>query len=183
MLNIQTIETVVLPICSFSLSGPDIERSALAFIAIGEGQNRSYLLQWNAQWGVFNLIGGKVDNARGDSNSFMRAICREIEEEMGLTSPHDCYIVKELKQIYLRQFSQRYKMLKNYHFCVFAIDIFPELPLDRRRQYTFARWLSTGRENVYVSAEEICQLRTKDNRPISMTTRYILQMLDEIPCR
>jgi 8-oxo-dGTP pyrophosphatase MutT (NUDIX family) len=181
MIEIQSIDTTVFTRCNYSLVEPEVERSALALIAVGSGLNRKYLLQWNAQWAVFNLIGGKVDNALGDSNSFVRAICREIEEEMGLSSPDDCYIVEELKHIYLRQYSRRDKVLKNYHFCVFSVDIFPELPLNRERQNTFARWLSTGRENVYVSAEEIGQLCTTDNRPISLTTRYILQMLDEIP--
>ncbi|MBP6472077.1 MAG: NUDIX hydrolase [Chloroflexi bacterium] len=159
---------------------PIVEKSALARIIAGEGSSRRYLLQWNHQWGAFNLIGGKVDNACGDQNSFMRTICREIEEEMGLSSPRDFFIVKELKQIYLRQYSQRTNHFKNYHFSIFAVELFPELALDRNRLNTFARWLSTGRENIYVSVDEICRLRTCDNRPISMTTRYILNALDEL---
>lgn len=181
MIEHQPEELVVPLISSLPTLYQNVEQSALALIAVGLGKNRKYLLQWNVQWEVFNLIGGKVDNSRGDENSFIRAICREIEEEMGLSSPRDCYIVEELKHIYLRQYSRRDKVLKNYHFCVFAVEIFPGLHLDRSGPSMFARWLSTGRENVYVSPEEICQLRTQDSRPISLTTRYILQALNEIP--
>ncbi|MCA9875631.1 MAG: NUDIX hydrolase [Ardenticatenaceae bacterium] len=180
MFEVQSTNLVTPVTSNLTSLEQSVERSALALIAAGPKTDRKYLLQWNVRWGAFNLIGGKVDNTRGDDNSFIRAICREIEEEMGLKSPHDCYIVEELKHIYLRQYSHRDKFLKNYHFCVFAVDIFPGLPLNRSRQYTFARWLSTGRENIYVSAQEICQLKTRDNRPISLTTRHILHALNEI---
>lgn len=174
--------SVPLMSCLPSLS-QNVELSALALITTGVAGERKYLLQWNSGWELFHLIGGKVDNSRGDQDSFRRAICREIEEEMGLSSPQDCYIVDEMKHIYLRQYSRRDKVLKNYHFCIFSVEIFPGLPLNRNGRSSFARWLSTGRENVYVTAEEICRLRTGDNRPISLTTRYILQALQEIPYR
>jgi len=181
MIEIQSGELMLSLITSPAPLDQYVEQSALALISVGSGTDRKYLLQWNARWGAFNLIGGKVDNARGDENSFIRAICREIEEEMGLKSPHDCYIVEELKHIYLRQYSRRDKILKNYHFCIFAVDIFPSLRLNHDRLNLFARWLSTGRENIYVSEQEIIQLHTWDNRPISLTTRFILQALNVIP--
>lgn len=158
---------------------PQYERSALALIVEGVGEDRKYLLQWNARWSVFNLIGGKVDNGRGDNDSFARALCRELEEEMGLMTPQDCFVAKELKHVFLRQHSQADNLVKNYHFCVFAVEIFPDLPLSHSRPHTFARWLSTGRENVFVSADEIARLYTYDNRPISVTTRCILRALNE----
>ena len=183
MCKTQVTEVMNCGMASLSLAVIDqsIERSALALIAAGSGKERKYLLQWNVRWEVFNLIGGKVDNSRGDEDSFIRAIRREIEEEMGLSSPQDCYIVEETKQIYLRQYSRRDKVLKNYHFCVFVVEIFPRLRLESSGPKMFARWLSTGRENVYVTAAEICRLRTQDGRPISLTTRYILQAMNEIP--
>ena len=158
---------------------PHYERSALALIVEGVASDKKYLLQWNARWSVFNLIGGKVDNDLGDNDSFVRALCRELEEEMGLMAPHDCFVAKELKHIFLRQHSRADNQIKNYHFCVFAVEIFPDLPLSNNRPHTFARWLSTGRENVFVSAGEIARLYTHDQRPISVTTRFILQAINE----
>jgi 8-oxo-dGTP pyrophosphatase MutT (NUDIX family) len=156
---------------------PNVNHSAFAFITIGQGDSQRYLLQWNAKWGVFNLIGGKVDNSKGDDSSFRLAMHRELEEEMGLKHPEDYLIARELKHIYLSQYSQRHRIFKNYHFCVFVVDIFPNLELDKVQ---FVRWLSTGRQNVFCSKEEIIQLRTYQNRPISRTTRLILQELGEL---
>jgi 8-oxo-dGTP pyrophosphatase MutT (NUDIX family) len=160
---------------------PQVNHSAFALITIGQGDSRMYLLQWNSKWGSFNLIGGKVDNTKGDENSFSHAMRRELEEEMGLKHPDDYIVQGELKHIYLSQFSQRQQVFKNYHFCVFAVDIFPNLPMDRDRSYSFARWLSTGRQNIFTSKEEVLQLRTYQNRPISRTTRLVLQELGELP--
>lgn len=160
-------------------SESEYEQSALALIAEGVGEERKYLLQWNVRWSVFNLIGGKVDNDLGDNGSFLRALCRELEEEMGLVMQQDCFVARELKHIFVRQHSRPDNQVKNYHFCVFAVEIFPDLPLSSNRPHTFARWLSTGRENLFVTAPEIARLRTYDNRPISVTTRTILRALNE----
>ena len=178
------IPTVTVESTDYPLK-PKVDHSAFALINIGHGDSRLYLLQWNTKWGVFNLIGGKVDNDRGDENSFVQTMHRELEEEMGLKHPEDYIIQRELKHIYLSQYSQRQRTFKNYHFCVFAVDIFPNLPIDRNKAYNYARWLSTGRQNIFTSKEEILQLRTYQNRPISRTTRLILQELGELsmyPC-
>ncbi len=151
-----------------------VNHSSFALITAGLGEARRYLLQWNAKWGVFNLIGGKIDNMKGDENSFLHAIHRELEEEMGILYPQDYVIQQELKHIFLNQYSQRQRMFRTYHFCVFAIDIFPDL---HTSNVEFAQWLSTGCQNVYTSKEEIFQLRTYQNSPISRTTKLILQEL------
>jgi len=157
------------------------QRAAFAFIATGTGQERRYLLQWNAKWEMFNLIGGKVENGKGDEDSFTRAIRRELEEEMGLKGPDECYIVRELQQIQVRQFSYRERILKEYHFRLFEVEIFPTLPpMNGARPNYAARWLSTGRENIFVAAAEVEKLRTQSGRSISPTTRYILQELGEL---
>lgn len=157
------------------------QRAAFAFIAIGMGEERRYLLQWNAKWDMFNLIGGKVENGKGDDDSFARAIRRELEEEMGLKGPDECYVVRELQHVQVRQFSYRERVVKDYRFRVFEVEIFPSLlPMNGARPNYAARWLSTGRENIFVSSQEIENLRTQAGRPISPTTRYILQALGEL---
>ncbi|MCP4425775.1 MAG: NUDIX domain-containing protein [Chloroflexi bacterium] len=159
----------------------DAQRSAFAFITAGPKQNQRYLLQWNANWNMFNLIGGKLDNDKGDGNSFQRAIRREVEEELGLTSPREFVVGPELGQIQVRQFSRREQIFKNYHFAVFEVHILPLLSLSGERPHYFAQWLSTGRENVYVTGAEIENLRTVSGRPISATTRHILRELGALP--
>jgi 8-oxo-dGTP pyrophosphatase MutT (NUDIX family) len=158
-----------------------IQRSAFAIVVMGEANERRYLLQWNANWGMFNLIGGKVDNGKGDDNSFRRTIERELEEELGVSCPEECSVGSELAQVWMKQFSRRERIEKNYHFVLFEVSILPNLPIDWDSPHYFARWLSTGRENVFVSTHEIQNLSTNNGRPISATTRSILQTIGEIP--
>lgn len=164
-----------------ALAQTRVQRSAFAIIAVGETASRRYLLQWNANWSMFNLIGGKVDNSKGDADSFRRTIAREIEEELGIICPEECRIGQELGQIQMEQFSHREERNKKYHFVLFEAQILPDLPMANDPPHYFARWLSTGRENIFVSPLEIQNLTTSCGRPISATTRHILQVLGEIP--
>ncbi|GJM40446.1 MAG: hypothetical protein DHS20C20_07280 [Ardenticatenaceae bacterium] len=156
------------------------QRSSFAAITIGSGEERKYLLQWNSNWGMFNLVGGKVDNQKGDRDSFARAIQRELQEELGIRNPKDYRIVHEFKPVNKRQFSRREYVFKDYEFRIFQIEMLPRHPLTREEFDWYAQRFSTDRENVLVTRAEIERLRTIDNRPISETTRMILQELGEI---
>jgi 8-oxo-dGTP pyrophosphatase MutT (NUDIX family) len=134
------------------------QNSAFAFIAVGVGLERRYLLQWNETWHVFNLIGGKLDNSRGDSGLLSYAIQRELEEEIGLQSGEDFEIGPCLKIVKMCQYSRREKKLKRYEFGIFAVTLFPHLNEINWPNYA-ARWLSTHHENVFASAEETLQAR------------------------
>ncbi|MCA9875630.1 MAG: AAA family ATPase [Anaerolineales bacterium] len=155
-------------------------RSAFAFITVGSGEERKYLLQWNANWDMFNLVGGRMDNSQGDRDSFARTIQRKLQEELGLQSPRDYRIVWEYKPLYQRQFSQRDFVFKDYEFHVFKIEFLPRHPVTREEYDWLAQRLSSDRENVLVSRAEIERLRTVSNRQISATTRMILHELGEI---
>ncbi len=156
------------------------QRSSFALVTIGSGEDRKYLLQWNANWGMFNLVGGKIDNSKGDRDSYARAIQRELLEELGLRSPKDYRIVWEYRPLYKRQFSRRDFVFKDYEFHVFQIEFLPRHPMSRSEFEWFAQRLSPDRENILVSRAEIERLYTNDNRPISETTRMILQELGEV---
>ncbi len=156
------------------------QQSALAIITVGSGGKRKHLVQWNKNWDMFNLVGGKIDNDKGDRNSFARAIQRELWEELGLKSPKDYRIVKEFKPIYQRQFSRRQHVFKDYEFRIFQVELLPRHPISDEEYSWFARRFSSERENILVSNAEIERLITFDNRPISDTTRMILQELGEI---
>ncbi|MEZ4512672.1 MAG: NUDIX hydrolase [Chloroflexota bacterium] len=157
------------------------QRSAFAMISLGTGANRRYLLQWNENWRMYNLIGGKMDNGKGDDNSFLRTICREIEEEIGLGVSKDCQIGQELLQLEMRQYSRREKRMKEYQFVVFDVALFPQLALNAQQLNNTLKWFSTGRANAIVSLAEIENLMTVTNKPISPTTHYILQELGHFP--
>jgi 8-oxo-dGTP pyrophosphatase MutT (NUDIX family) len=154
--------------------------SAFAFIAVGTNAQRRYLLQWNAAWQVFNLIGGKLDDNKGDAGCLSRALQRELEEEMGLINAEDFEVGPCLKVVKMHQFSLREKRAKRYRFGVFDVTLFPKFSSSIDQPNYAARWLSTCYENVFVSAEEIINLTTSDGRAISRTTKQVLQALGEI---
>ncbi|MFQ5397973.1 MAG: NUDIX domain-containing protein [Anaerolineae bacterium] len=157
-----------------------VEQGVFALITSGEGAERRYLLQWNAHWHRFNLIGGKVDRGQEDEESFRQTVLRELEEELGLRSPFECTVVRKLKDVKMRQFSERDHVIKQYHFHIYEVSLLPELHLNGERPNLAARWLSTKQENVFVTRAEIENLNTLDNRPISSTTRDILRELGEL---
>ena len=161
----------------------DKQLGAFALIRVGSGSEKRYLLQWNEKWSMFNLIGGKVDNAKGDANSFVYALRRELEEEMGLERFVDFRILRLLKMAYMQQHSQHEDRVKNYHFGVYEVELFPNLGILGSEPNYAAKWLSTKHENVFVSVQEIDNLKTADGRAISYTTKHILQILGEMPSR
>lgn len=157
------------------------QHAAFAVIAIGQPPLRQYLLQWNQRWDAFNLIGGKPDPSReADGDSLSHTIRRELEEEMGLCASTDFEILQQLGLVTMTQYSRREQQVKEYTFAIFDVRIFPTFPITFRKNSAI-RWLSTGYENIFVSAYEINNLMTKDGRPISTTTRYILQAVGELP--
>lgn len=155
--------------------------AAFAIIAIGQEPMRQYLLQWNQRWSAFNLIGGKPDpHCETNADSLSRTIQRELEEEMGLSASTDFKIMQQLGLVTMTQYSRREQQVKEYTFAIFDVRIFPTFPTTFRKNSAI-RWLSTGYENIFVSANEIHNLITQDGRPISTTTRHILQAVGELP--
>ncbi|MCC6607198.1 MAG: NUDIX domain-containing protein [Anaerolineae bacterium] len=154
-------------------------RAAFALIAIDHEGERQYLLQWNPKWHCYNFIGGKVQVDEDGENEFEGAIRREIKEEMGVDLER-VMVEQEIKQIRLWQFSEREKRMKPYHFSIFAIQFFPDLPVDRQTVTRSLRWLSSKQENAYVSQREISGLQTDSGKPVSKTVRRILVELGEI---
>ena len=154
-----------------------IQQASFAVITIGLSENKQFLLQWNSKWKMFNLIGGKLDNKKGDKNSFSRAIMREIEEELGADCLDKILRVREVSQIYLRQFSYREQRIKEYHFAIFAVKLISDINGCNNLGAIPFKSLQTSPENIFVSWEEINDLKTKDGRIISPTTYEILSRI------
>jgi CheY-like chemotaxis protein len=176
----QAVQRVERPYEIMQVLGGLRQRSAFALITIGTGEDRKYLLQWNDNWGMFNLVGGKIDNEKGDRDSFARSIQRKMQEELGLRSPKDYRILRELPPLQKRQFSRREFVFKEYEFHLFHIEFLPRHPHTVEEFDRFAARLASQEANLLVSRAEIERLRTNDGRPISETTRMILQDLGEI---
>ena len=156
------------------------QRSAQALVTVGQGDKRKYLMQWNENWKRFNLVGGRINNEKGDRDSFARALQRKLLEELGLQSPKDYRIVRELKPVVRQQFSRREHVFKDYEFRLFEIELLPRHPRDSEEFARFAQRFSSEHENVLLSRTEIQHLRTVEGRPISETTRMMMQEIGEI---
>ncbi len=156
------------------------QRSALGLLIVGQGDNRKYFMQWNNNWDRFNLVGGRVNNAEGDQDSYARALQRKLGEELGLKCRKDYLIKRELPPVVRKQFSRRQHIFKEYEFRLFEIKLLPRHPRTEEEFIRFAQRISPGNENLLLSRTEILHLRTIDGRPISETARIILQEIGEI---
>ncbi|MBE2221196.1 MAG: phosphotransferase [Anaerolineae bacterium] len=177
----QAIQRVERPLEVANIIKALRERSSFALITVGSGEDRKYLLQWNENWGMYNLVGGRISNEKGDRDSFARTIQRELDEELGLQSPKDYRIVWEYKPLYQRQFSRREFVFKDYEFHVFRIEFLPRHPTTREEYEWFAERLSPDRENILATSSAIERLRIGETQKhISETTRMIFHELGEI---
>ena len=156
------------------------QRSALALISIGNGDERKYLMQWNNNWERFNLVGGRIANEKGDRDSFARTLQRKLFEELGLRSPKDYRIKRELSPVVRQQFSRRQYVFKDYEFRLFEIELLPRHPRNEEEFARYAQRVSAANENALLSRTEILHLRSLEGRPISETARMLLQELGEI---
>jgi len=159
------------------------QRSALALIKVGNGEECKYLMQWNKNWGRFNLVGGRINNLYGDRDSFARTLQRKLNEELGIRSPKDYHIISECSPVVRQQFSRRQHIFKDYEFRVFEIELLPRHPRNEQEFAHFEQRFLSGAENVLLTPAEINHLRTVNGRPVSETTRIVLQIVGEIETR
>ncbi|HLF25295.1 MAG TPA: ATP-binding protein [Anaerolineae bacterium] len=142
------------------------EQSAVAIIRSGRGAQRRYLLQWNHNWKMYNLVGGKMDIGR-DSGLFAKTLQNELWEELGIRIGQDYRIVHEYATIYLTQFSRRDLVFKDYEFHTFEVELADDSLVEES-------------SHVFVSPAEIESLRTITGEPISETVLNILSNIGQI---
>ena len=142
------------------------EQSAVSVIRSGRGANRRYLLQWNHNWKMYNLIGGKMDAGR-DSGLFAKTLQNELWEELQIKIGQDYKIAHEYPTIYLTQFSRRDLVFKDYEFHVFEVELVDDSVLEHT-------------SHLYVTPAEIESLRTTNGEPISETVLNILSRIGQI---
>ena len=145
-----------------------VQKAAFAYITIEDQGDLYYLLRWNRNWRMYNFIGGKLENRKGDNGDLSNTLRRELFEEIGLNGS-DNYGVQELIQVNINQFSQREKRNKNYHFIVYGVDIYaPELRTK----------IIKDPQNILVNFSEITALETVTGKPVSQTARHILEEIE-----
>jgi 8-oxo-dGTP pyrophosphatase MutT (NUDIX family) len=142
------------------------EQSAIAVIRSGRGANRRYLLQWNHNWKMYNLVGGKMDMGR-DSGLFAKTLQNELWEELGIRIGQDYRIVHEYATIYMTQFSRRDLVFKDYEFHVFEVELADASLVEEA-------------SHVFVAPAEIESLRTIAGEPISETVLNVLSSIGQI---
>jgi hypothetical protein len=142
------------------------EQSAVSVIRSGRGANRKYLLQWNHNWKMYNLIGGKMDAGR-DSGLFAKTLQNELWEELQIKIGQDYKIGHEYPTIFLTQFSRRDLVFKDYEFHVFEVELVDESVIEHS-------------SHLYVTPAEIESLRTSGGEPISETVLNILSRIGQI---
>ena len=129
------------------------------------------------------MVGGRINNSEGDRDSFARTLQRKLSEELGIQSPKDYHIVRERQPVVRQQFSRRQHIFKDYEFRVFEIELLPRHPRTEEEFSHMKRRFTVEGENVLLSAAEINHLRTVNGRPVSETTRIVLQVVGEIEMR
>jgi 8-oxo-dGTP pyrophosphatase MutT (NUDIX family) len=149
--------------------------SALGLIARGDRGHEQYLLQYTPNWGLLNLVGGKM-NFPDDKNDFSLTLKRELEEELSLQLA-DYDIEPDHKEVRLHQFSQRDYVFKDYEFHIFDVTLRPEV---EERLVKTAGTTDQERWNYWATSHEIEKCRTDSGYPISETTLSILKDLGKI---
>lgn len=142
------------------------EQSAIAIIRSGRGANRRYLLQWNHNWKMYNLVGGKMDMGR-DGGLFAKTLQNELWEELGIRIGQDYRIVHEYATIYMTQFSRRDLVFKDYEFHTFEVELADDSLVEEA-------------SHVFVSPAEVESLRTIAGEPISETVHSVLSNIGQI---
>ncbi|HKZ83023.1 MAG TPA: phosphotransferase [Anaerolineae bacterium] len=145
------------------------EQSAISVIRSGRGANRRYLLQWNHNWKMYNLVGGKMDIGR-DGGLFAKTLQNELWEELGIRIGQDYRIVHEYATINMTQFSRRDLVFKDYEFHVFEVELGDES-------------LVAEASHVFVTPAEIESFRSISGEPISETVLNILSSIGQIDAR
>lgn len=142
-------------------------RKSIASVAlIVRRQTESeWLLQWNAAWNCFNLIGGH----KREDESFRDCLIREIDEELHLHVARDYRIAAkpQLELGYLA-FSKRAQCETQYEVLVYPVDL--EVSAERQAMLEQAE-----ENNRWVSESEIDSGKTRDGATISDMTARVLR--------
>ncbi len=154
---------------------------AYALISSGDGLYRHFLLQWDAKWGMYNMMGCKQTVTDGDKSILAGLLCRELEQNMGLCHAKDFSIVRELKPIQLMQHASSDECMIADFMTVFEVEIFPRRHLHLGQVSYVDTWAFTAAPTIFVSRAEIDNLLTRDGMPISLITKTILQESYSVP--
>lgn len=135
--------------------------AAVALVRRVEGGQPVWLVQWNAGWRRFHLVGGH----RQPDETFRACLVREVHEELGLAEGADFSIAPgPPARAEFTAFSQGAGVPTCYTMELFDVELTPGA----------VAAVTARPENRWVSEPEIRQCRCRDGRPLSDTTRELL---------
>jgi hypothetical protein len=136
-----------------------IERSA-------NGQ-RQWLVQWNAAWKAYNLVGG---HKRG-RESYRECLVRELGEELELEPLVDYTVDAESDhRLEFEAWSERAHQLTYYEMELFRVQLTPAAELR----------VNTNPDNRWLTDKEIINKQTHDGQPVSETIYRLLESVGEL---
>ena len=137
--------------------------AGLALIRREASGHTGYLVQWNANWQRFSLVGGN----KHDDESFRECLIRELFEELGLHVESDLQVSDQpIARAEYTCWSESAKQHTRYELELFDITVFTPVAMQQ---------INDNRLNRWVSIEEIGHSRCDDGRPIDGSVERLLQ--------
>jgi len=137
--------------------------AAVAVITREEQGKKSWLVQWNENWGRYYLVGGH----REDGEAGTECLERELREELEL-EPAD-YQAEPLRDKPLKYMDWSVSAWRDTDYTVWPFRVtLSDKAVDRIHENAANRW---------ATKDEILSERCEDDKPVSPTTRKTLEMI------
>ena len=131
------------------------------------GQGLEYLTQWNDRWGMFSLIGGRIEAGE----TFRQCCEREVAEELGLTPGTDFAVAAEPVRSPREYTAVSGSAGVETRYCVglYVVELLQPAAHVRVAALPTNRWLTD---------DEVDSLVTDDGRRVSAQVRTVLSLFE-----
>ena len=145
--------------------------AGLALIRREASGHTSYLVQWNANWQRFSLVGGH----KHDDESFRECLIRELFEELGLHVESEFLVSDQpIARAEYTCWSESAQQDTRYELELFDVSVLTPVAVKQIDDNQLNRW---------VSLEEIGNGRCEDGRPIDGSVERILRQAELLNSR
>jgi 8-oxo-dGTP pyrophosphatase MutT (NUDIX family) len=130
-----------------------------------------YLVQWNANWQRYSLVGGH----KRDDETFRDCLIRELAEELGLRVDADPAVSDQpVVRAEYTCWSESARQETHYEIELFDVTVRTPFVLAQIDDNQLNRWVSLG---------EIRNARCDDGRPIDASVDRLLRKTGDLPSR
>lgn len=137
--------------------------AGLALIQREASEHTSYLVQWNANWQRFSLVGGH----KHDDESFRECLIRELFEELGLHVESDLQVSDQpITRAEYTCWSESARQDTCYELELFDVTVLTPVAMQQ---------IDDNRLNRWVNLAEIGSGRCNDGRPIDGSVVRLLR--------